>query len=34
MVLTHTYVKRILLESGAAVGVEVKNKNGQTEIYN
>jgi choline dehydrogenase len=34
MVLTHTYVKRVLLESGVAVGVEVKNKNGQTEIYN
>ena len=29
MVLTHTYVKRVLLESGVAVGVEVKNKNGQ-----
>lgn len=34
IVLTHTYVKRVLLESGVAVGVEVKNKNGQTEIYN
>ncbi len=34
LVLTHTYVKRILLESGVAVGVEVKNKNGYTEIYN
>jgi choline dehydrogenase len=34
MVLTHTYVKRILFDSGIAIGVEVKNKNGQTEIYN
>lgn len=34
IVLTHTYVKRILFESGIAVGVEVKNKNGQTEIHN
>ena len=34
IVLTHTYVKRILFDSGIAIGVEVKNKNGQTEIYN
>ena len=34
IVLTHTYVKRILFDSGVAIGVEVKNKNGQTEIYN
>ncbi len=34
IVLTHTFVKRILFESGVAVGVEVKNKNSQTEIHN